>query len=34
MTPADKNTENVEPHPYAVPERLIKGPRNPPGHAR
>ena len=29
MTPADKNTENVEPHPYAVPERLIKGPINP-----
>lgn len=29
MTPTEKNTENVEPHPYAVPERLIKGPINP-----
>lgn len=29
MSPAEKNTENVEPHPYAVPDRLIKGPRNP-----
>ena len=29
MTPTDKNTENVEPHPYAVPDRLIKGPINP-----
>lgn len=29
MTPTEKNTENVEPHPYAVPDRLIKGPINP-----
>lgn len=27
--PTEKTTENVEPHPYAVPERLIKGPINP-----
>lgn len=29
MTPTEKNTENVEPHPYAVPDRLIKEPINP-----
>lgn len=29
MTPTEKNTENVEPHPYSVPDRLIKGPINP-----
>lgn len=29
MTPTEKNTENVEPHPYAVPDRLITGPINP-----
>ena len=29
MTPTETNTENVEPHPYAVPDRLIKGPINP-----
>lgn len=28
MTPTEKNTENVEPHPYAVPDRLLKGPHN------
>lgn len=29
MTPTEKNTENVEPHPYDVPDRLIRGPINP-----
>ena len=28
MTPTDKNTENVEPHPYAVPDQLLKRPHN------
>lgn len=27
--PTEKTTENVEPHPYAVPDRLLKGPINP-----
>lgn len=28
MTPTEKNTENVEPHPYDIPDQLVKGPHN------